>query len=68
MTSGLDSGNQSVVWESVEGRNYQVLATTNPVTPLEVISPVIRASGSPSFYFDNNPDPTNKFYRIQLVP
>ena len=63
----LANGNQLVVWDSVAGRNYQVLATTNLVYPMQVISPVIQASASSSFYFDSAPDATNKFYRIQLL-
>jgi glycosidase len=64
----LANGNQLVVWDSIASRNYQVLATTNLFYPMQVISPVIQASGPSSFYFDNAPDATNKFYRIQLVP
>jgi glycosidase len=64
----LANGNQLVVWDSVAGRNYQVLATTNLFNPMEVISPVIQASGPDSFYFDSAPDAVNKFYRIQLLP
>jgi len=64
----LANGNQLVVWDSVAGRNYQVLATTNLFQPLYIISPVIQASSSSSFYFDGAPDATNKFYRIQLLP
>lgn len=64
----LANGNQLVVWDSVAGRNYQVLATTNLFYPMQVISPVIQASASSSFYFDSAPDATNKFYRIQLLP
>lgn len=64
----LANGNQLVVWDSVAGRNYQVLATTNLLYPMQVISPVIQASASSSFYFDSAPDATNKFYRIQLLP
>jgi hypothetical protein len=65
---GLENGNQQVVWDSVAGVKYQVLATTDLAVPLTPISPVIQASGSPSFYFDSSPDATNKFYRIQVVP
>lgn len=64
----LANGNQLVVWDSVAGRNYQVLATTNPAVPMQVISPLIQASGTSCFHFDAAPDATNKFYRIQLVP
>ena len=66
--TGLDNGNQLVVWDSIPGVNYQVLSTTNFALPLQVVSPLIQASGSNAFYFDSSPDPTNKFYRIQVVP
>lgn len=64
----LANGNQLVVWASVAGRNYQVLATTNLFYPMQVISPVIQASGESSFYFDATPDAHSKFYRVQLLP
>jgi hypothetical protein len=44
------------------------LATTNLAQPMAVISPVIQASASSSFYYDTAPPPANKFYRIQVVP
>ena len=66
--TGLENGNQLVIWDSVAGINYQVLATTNLNYPLLPISPTIPASGPSTFYFDNAPDPTIKFYRIQVVP
>ena len=64
----LANGNQLVVWASVSGRNYQVLATTNLFYLMQVISPVIQASGESAFYFDNAPDAHSKFYRVQLLP
>jgi len=64
----LANGNQLVIWDSIAGRNYEVQATTNLTVPMEVVSPVIQASGPSSFYFDGSPDPTNKFYRIKLAP
>jgi len=64
----LANGHQLVVWDSVAGRNYEVLATTNPSSPMQIISPVIPANGDSSFYFDTAPDPTNKFYRVKVVP
>lgn len=63
----LANGHQLVVWDSVPGVSYQVLATTNLTQPMQAVSPLIQASGPSSFYFDNSPDPTNKFYRIQVV-
>jgi hypothetical protein len=64
----LANGNQLVVWDSVAGRNYQVLATTNLFYPMQVISPAIQASSSSSFYFDAAPAAKSKFYRVQLLP
>jgi hypothetical protein len=66
--TALANGNQLVVWDSVSNINYQVLATTNLSEPLVPISPVIPASSSSTFFFDDTPDPVNKFYRIQVVP
>lgn len=66
--TALANGNQLVVWDSVSGINYQVLATTNLALPLGPISPVIQGSGPNSFYFDSTPDAEKKFYRIQVIP
>ena len=66
--TGLANNNQLVVWQSVSNRNYQVIATTNLSYPLLPISPIIPGNDPSSFYFDTIPDPTNKFYRIQVVP
>ncbi|MDB6125231.1 MAG: hypothetical protein JWQ71_4224 [Pedosphaera sp.] len=66
--TSLSNGNRLVVWDSVSGKNYQVLATTNLNQPLEIISPVIQASSTSTFYYDNSVDATNKFYRVQLLP
>jgi hypothetical protein len=63
----LLNGNQ-LVWDSVAGRNYQVLATTNLLLPFNVISSPIQAGGSSTFFVDGALDATNKFYRIQLLP
>ncbi len=66
--TSLRDGHQLVVWDSVSNVNYQVLATTNLLQPFSVISPVIPASGPSTFFSDPALDPTNKFYRIQVVP
>lgn len=65
--TGLQNGNQ-LAWQSVSNYRYQVLATTNLLYPLGPISPVLPASDSTSFWSDTSPDPTNKFYRVQVVP
>jgi hypothetical protein len=66
--TGLENGHQLIVWDSISNINYQVLATTNLDSPMLPISPIIPANGSSTFYFDNEPDAVNKFYRIQVVP
>ena len=66
--TGLADGNHLLVWDSVPGINYQVLATTNLSVPMGAISPLIQASNSSSSYFDAALDPARKFYRIQVVP
>ena len=66
--TGLENGHQLIIWDSIANINYQVLATTNLNSPMLPISPIIPASGSSTFYFDNDPDAANKFYRIQVVP
>ncbi|HWY76212.1 MAG TPA: hypothetical protein VN281_11380, partial [Verrucomicrobiae bacterium] len=66
--TGLQNGNQQVLWESVAGKYYQVLATTDLNAPLAPISPIIFATGPQTSYFDASPGATNNFYRIQLVP
>ena len=64
----LANGNQLVVWNSVEGIRYQVLATTNLALPFQPIGPASTATGSSSFFFHGSPAGTNQFYRIQVVP
>jgi hypothetical protein len=66
--TSLDAGSQLIVWDSATNVNYQVLATTNWNYPLLPISPIIPSAGASTFYFDTAPDPTNKFYRIQVAP
>ncbi|MDB6068019.1 MAG: hypothetical protein JWR26_4227 [Pedosphaera sp.] len=57
-----------IVWDSVPNQNYQVWATTNLNVPMAPISGVIPASNTSTYFFDPVPDPTNKFYRIVLLP
>ncbi len=68
--TGLVSGNPvELSWSSVPGKVYQVLATTNWAYPMAPIpNAVVPAdpSNSVTHWFDSSPDPTNKFYRIQV--
>ena len=63
-----DPSGSLLIWDSISNLDYQVWATTNLTVPMAPISGVIPAAGSSTFYFDSLPDPTNKFYRIQLLP
>ena len=65
--TGINNDNQ-LVWESVSNITYTVIATTNLSLPMLPVSPLIRASDSTTFWTDDSPDPTNKFYRIQVGP
>jgi hypothetical protein len=65
--TNLEDGNRLVVWVSVPGIVYRVLATTDLFQPLVPASGLIQASGSTSFYFDAGDPATNKFYRIEVL-
>jgi glycosidase len=64
--SGLANHNQLLLWNSVSGVNYQVLATTNLTQPFQVISGIIPGQGATTSFYDTNPT-SQKFYEIQLV-
>ena len=65
--AGLSSNNQLVMWGSVPGATYQVLATTNLSQPFQPISTNIPSQGTNTSFFDPNPSP-QKFYEIEIVP
>ncbi len=65
--TGLANGNQ-LSWASVSNVNYQVLGATNLFSPMLVLSPVMHATDTITFWTDTTPDPTNKFYRVQVLP
>jgi hypothetical protein len=65
--SGLDEGNQMVVWDSAPGLHYQVLATTNLAQPFQPVSGVIPGAGTTTYFYDPNPA-GQKFYQIRVVP
>ncbi|HEX3720078.1 MAG TPA: alpha-amylase family glycosyl hydrolase [Verrucomicrobiae bacterium] len=59
--------NGLVAWNSVAGKNYQVLASNNLDEGFQPISGIISATGTNSYFFDvnytNGPD---KFYLVQV--
>ncbi len=64
---GLPGNPQLVLWNSLSGVDYQVLATTNLLQPFRVISGLIPGTGGSTEYLDPNPTP-QKFYEVELVP
>lgn len=66
--SGLASNNQLIVWDSVPGLNYMVLATTNLGEPFTPISPIVPGNGLSTFFFDETPSAPQKFYLIETMP
>ena len=68
--SGLANHNQSVVWSSIPGVNYIVLATTNLSQPFVPVSSVIQANDWSTSFLDasNSPLAPQKFYEIEVVP
>jgi glycosidase len=64
----LANGNRLVVWDSVLGRQYRVLATTNLSLPFAPASLVIPASSSSAVWHDDSPEAPRKYYRVELLP
>jgi glycosidase len=65
--SGLSNNNQLVIWGSVSGANYQVLATTNLTQPFAPVSGTLPSGGASTFFYDPNPA-AQKFYEVEMVP
>jgi hypothetical protein len=65
--SGILNNNQLVIWNSLAGVNYQVLATTNLALPFQPISGLVPGNGGTASFYDQNPAP-QKFYEIELIP
>jgi len=69
ITSLANSGtNPLLVWGSLPGVNYQVLATTNLAQPFEPIGQVVTTNGFSTSFFDTSPAAPQKFYEIEIVP
>jgi hypothetical protein len=67
LISGLGGvNNQLVLWGSISGVNYEVLATTNLAQPFQPISGLIPSQGSTTSFYDSNPAP-QKFYQVLMV-
>jgi len=67
LISGLGGvDNQLVLWGSLSGVNYEVLATTNLLQPFAPISGTIPSQGSTTSFYDSNPAP-QKFYQVLMV-
>ena len=65
--TGFERDNRLLVWSSVPGKNYQVMATTNLNSPFLPISNLIPGTGTSTFYSDTGNPATNSYYRVLLV-
>jgi glycosidase len=66
----ISGNNETILWSSTPGNNYEVLATTNLTQPFKPVSGVISATGLSTSYTDisNSPPAAQKFYKIEVVP
>jgi alpha-D-xyloside xylohydrolase len=64
----LDGGARLLIWSSVPGRNYQVLATTELSVPFGPLSGIIPSGGAATGFTDTTSPSPAKLYRIQLQP
>ncbi len=66
--TGLENGNQTLVWPGVSNIFYQVLSTTNLSQPFVPVSGRLPGNGGSMFYYDATPNLQGKYYRVQVVP
>jgi alpha-D-xyloside xylohydrolase len=59
---------REILWQSVPGRRYQVLAATNLAAPLTPISGPITAAADTASFVDAPGESAAQFYRVQLLP
>jgi hypothetical protein len=67
----VNGNSVELTWPSVPTKTYQVLATTNLLSPMAPIAnAVVPADPTNSItrWFDSAPDATNRFYRVQILP
>jgi hypothetical protein len=64
--AGLASNHQLLLWNSVPGVNYQVLATSNLAQPFQPIGTLLPSQGPTTSFYDGNPW-TQKFYQILMA-
>jgi len=57
-----------ITWQSIPGRNYQVLSTTNISAPFQALSSVLTAFGGTMSFTNAAPIGTREFYRVQALP
>lgn len=63
----LADGGRRVVWSSVPGKYYNVLAVTNIWEPFQVVATNIVATNYQCFYIDTSNSARTRFYRIQVL-
>ena len=67
LIANFTTNSQLVVWNSLSGVYYQVLATTNLAQPFQPISTLMPGTGASTFFYDPNPA-NQKFYEVEMFP
>ncbi len=63
------SGNHMVMWSSVAGKSYQVLAATTPGGPFVALSGAIASQGASTSFTDaDTGNVASKFYEVVVLP
>jgi hypothetical protein len=62
------NANPLIVWGSLPGVNYQILATTNLAQPFQPIGQIITTNGFSASFYDTSPSAPQKFYEIEIIP
>ena len=57
-----------ITWQSIPGRNYQVLSTTNVNGTFQLASGTITALSSPATFTNTAPVRVREFYRVRALP
>ena len=63
----ISSGGQVIQWQSVPGKNYQVVSTTALGLAFQPVSGIITAFGGTASFTNLAPGSLRQFYRVQVV-
>lgn len=66
--TATSAGGRQITWQSIPGKVYQVLATSDVLQPMSPIATNVMAAGASTTFTDNTPGAARKFYRVTLAP